>query len=350
MSSNVNCNSNFDDCDLMFNEFASAFGSLDLEGFTRMINQLFNGSNQQLHSSSCSPDQLIQVFNTFDCDGDGCINRDEFKSMWSKWLSIVIKPKSALIVVDVQNDFISGSLGLENFPSGVNCSSIVPIINSLIDQCSFEIVVYTLDWHPEDHISFIDNVHLRKVKQLNGNQVDGNCEEKSLIVNPFDCLTFHIDHVGERNQILPKHCVQSTWGSQLHDQLKVIKGAIKVYKGTNPIVDSYSGFKDNEAITWTQLDEQLRSNGITDVYICGLAYDICVYHTAKDSLSLNYRTIIIDDCCKGTDDKKIDSIRKQLTSNGCLIVQSNQIEPIVSGTIKPWPLAYHLFFNIIKTK
>ena len=76
-----------------------------------------------------------------------------------------LKPVSALVVVDVQNDFIDGSLNLQNCPAGQDGSEVIPIINSLIDTVPFDLIVYTKDWHPDNHISFIDNVKARPLTE-----------------------------------------------------------------------------------------------------------------------------------------------------------------------------------------
>ena len=72
---------------------------------------------------------------------------------------------SALLVIDVQNDFISGSLSVKNCPAQHDGAEVVPVINTLIDTAQFDVVVYSCDWHPKDHISFIENVHLRDMHQ-----------------------------------------------------------------------------------------------------------------------------------------------------------------------------------------
>ena len=73
-----------------------------------------------------------------------------------------MKPRSAFVIVDVQNDFISGSLAIKNCPAGQHGEEVVPPINTLLDTVPFTMHCYSLDWHPQDHISFIDNVKMRK--------------------------------------------------------------------------------------------------------------------------------------------------------------------------------------------
>ena len=74
----------------------------------------------------------------------------------------------------------------------------------------------------------------------------------------------------------PAHCVQDTLGADLHRDLIRIDNAIHVYKGTNPEIDSYSAFWDNMKLSKTSLDDQLRGRSVTDVYVVGLATDVCV--------------------------------------------------------------------------
>ena len=91
-----------------------------------------------------------------------------------------LKPISALVVVDVQNDFIVGSLNLQSCPAGQDGSEVIPVINSLLDTVPFDLVVYSKDWHPENHISFIDNVKSRPITD--------RCKVRffyQFLVNPF---------------------------------------------------------------------------------------------------------------------------------------------------------------------
>lgn len=72
-------------------------------------------------------------------------------------------PKSALVIVDVQNDFIDGTLALKRCEAKQDGAEVVPCINHLIDTVPFDVIAYTLDWHPDDHVSFIENVNMRKL-------------------------------------------------------------------------------------------------------------------------------------------------------------------------------------------
>ncbi|XP_015789920.1 uncharacterized protein LOC107366796 [Tetranychus urticae] len=301
--------------------------------FDKLINDLFTGIVDS---------EAKEVFRAFSPTSHGIMARKDLEHMWTNWLSLVLDSKTAFLIVDVQNDFISGSLALDNLSSKKeqSCAQIIPLINSMIDTIPFEVVVYTLDWHPPGHISFADCAHLRQITQINGSKIEKDAQKT---IQPFDKVTFNINGQLLEQVVYPSHCVKDSWGAQLHEDLKIAPNSMKIYKGTNPDVDSYSGFKDNEAIEWTDLDYKLKTKGITDVYICGLAYDICVYHTALDALSLNYRTLLVEDCCEGTKESEVQQARKELEENGCLIVTSTEADKTIRDKIKSWKRAYELF-------
>jgi nicotinamidase/pyrazinamidase len=176
---------------------------------------------------------------------------------------------NALIIVDVQNDFCpDGALPV---PQG---DSIVEVINRI--QPGFDLVVATQDWHPADHGSFAANHPGRRP----GEQVD----------------------LAGLPQILwPVHCVQGTPGAELHPGLDRSRIARVFPKGTDPSVDSYSGFFDNGRRSSTGLGEYLNQQGVTDVYVCGLATDYCVKATALDAVGLGFKTFLIEDACRGVE-------------------------------------------------
>ena len=172
-----------------------------------------------------------------------------------------------LIIVDVQNDFCPG--GALAVADG---NAVVPVINQI--QKYFDLVVATQDWHPPDHLSFASN-HPDKTPgeliELNG-----------------------------RPQVLwPAHCVQSTLGAQLREDLDTTRIARVFQKGQKREVDSYSGFFDNDHATSTGLGEYLKEQGATAIYVCGLATDYCVKFSALDALGLGFRTFLIEDASRG---------------------------------------------------
>lgn len=177
--------------------------------------------------------------------------------------------KTALIMVDLQNDFCPG--GNLPVPDG---DAVIPIANRL--QAHFNIVIATKDWHPTNHMSFASNHPGHKVGDI-------------IKVHGF-------------NQILwPDHCVQSSKGSEFHPDLKTDKITQIFYKGTDPAVDSYSAFYDNEHLRATGLADYLKEAGITDVYIMGLATDYCVKYSCLDAVELGFNVYVIEDACRGVE-------------------------------------------------
>lgn len=90
-------------------------------------------------------------------------------------------------------------------------------------------------------------------------------------------------------------------------------------------MDSYSVFWDNKKLSDTTLNAQLKMKGTSDIYVCGLAYDVCVGATAIDAISAGYRTILVDDCCRGVDLKDIEHTKETVTSNNGIIVHSKEV-------------------------
>jgi nicotinamidase/pyrazinamidase len=177
-----------------------------------------------------------------------------------------MKNRKALVVVDMQNDFMEGgSLGVKG------SHSILPVVNSLLSK--FGLVIFTKDWHPSNHKSF--------ASQHEGKDI-------------FD----KIDLNGLEQTLWPDHCVQNTIGSDLHSDIDFSKidGDFYIFKkGTDPEVDSYSGFYDNGRRTSTGLKEFLEDRGISDIFICGLAGDYCCKNTAIDGSFEGFDTYFIMD-------------------------------------------------------
>lgn len=168
----------------------------------------------------------------------------------------------ALIIVDVQNDFIPG--GTLPVPNG---DEIIPIINQIQDK--FDLVVATQDWHPQNHKSFSSNHPNKKV---------------------FDKIILN----GIEQILWPDHCVQESYGAQLHKVLntKLIETIFR--KGMNPEIDSYSAFYDNGHIKSTGLAPFLKGRNVSEIYLVGLAGDFCVYYSCKDALNEGFNVFIIE--------------------------------------------------------
>ncbi|KAJ9582057.1 hypothetical protein L9F63_003640, partial [Diploptera punctata] len=244
---------------------------------------------------------------------------------------------SVFLVVDVQNDFISGSLNISNCSARQNGAEVVEPINRLLETVEFDTVFYSLDWHPSDHVSFIDNVRNRKVHSSSPVKVDD--------AKTYDTVIFEGPPL-MKQRLWPRHCVQDSWGAELHKDLKIVDRSMKVYKGTNPEVDSYSVFWDNKKLTETTLVSQLQERNATDIYVCGLAYDVCVGATAADALAIGYRTILLDDCSRGVDLSDIEKTKKNVTNNNGVIVNSSQVKAMVEGRDRRPELGYKLAMEL----
>lgn len=172
----------------------------------------------------------------------------------------------ALLVVDIQNDFLSG--GALEVQEG---DKIIPVVNRIISR--FNLIVATKDWHPSDHKSFASN-HKEK-------QAGERIRLKGL------------------DQILwPDHCVQNSLGAAFSEDLETGCFSKIVEKGTDPEIDSYSGFYDNGHLKDTGLADYLNRRNVKEVYIVGLTTDYCVKFTALDAVREGFDTFVIKDCTR----------------------------------------------------
>lgn len=180
---------------------------------------------------------------------------------------------NALIIVDIQNDFVpGGNLALNKG------DEIIPLVNELQYCDKFDLIVATQDWHPKEHKSFAAN-HSGK--------------------NIFEQINLN----GLEQTLWPIHCVQSTFGAEFVSSLDMKKVEAIFRKGMDAEIDSYSGFFDNGKRKSTGLDSYLKGNNVTEVFVVGLAGDFCVYFTANDALELGFNTSIITTCTRSIDEK-----------------------------------------------
>jgi len=204
--------------------------------------------------------------------------------------------KNALIIVDVQNDFCEG--GSLAVPKG---NEVIPVINDLLQRVKFHTVILTQDFHPDNHTSFA--INHKDAKEFTEIKLED----------------------GSNQMMWPAHCVQGSKGAEFHSELEVKPEYIIVQKGKNHLVDSYSGFWDNEKKAKTELETKLKENGITNVFVCGLALDYCVGYTALDAVTCGFDTKLIIDAARGIEDKSITKMCKKLDEAGVKIVQSKDI-------------------------
>ncbi|MGN1209818.1 MAG: bifunctional nicotinamidase/pyrazinamidase [Duodenibacillus sp.] len=176
----------------------------------------------------------------------------------------------ALIVVDVQNDFLPG--GALAVAGG---DEIVPVVNTL--SSAFETVVLTADWHPAGHVSFASS-HAGRA--------------------PFEVIELE----GTGPQVLwPDHCVAGTAGADFAPGLETTCAAVIVRKGMHAECDSYSGFLEADRKTKTGLAGWLAERGIREVWVCGLATDFCVSWTALDAAAAGLATHVIEEASRAID-------------------------------------------------
>jgi nicotinamidase-related amidase len=237
-----------------------------------------------------------------------------------------VRPVNALMIIDVQNDFINGSLALRNCPSKHNGEEVVPVINQLLNSINFDVIVYSHDWHPTNHISFFDNLSFRSHLLTND-----SIPLKDLHL--YSTATFAINNLTHMKQMLwPRHCVQNSIGAQLHPDLKLINeqntkniSVIHIQKGTKPDIDSYSAFWDNSKLSETKLHQQLKEKNVTKVFLTGLATDWCVYSTAVHALEHDYKTFIVEDACRGVDEKTIKERLRDFKQKKGYVIKSNEV-------------------------
>ncbi|NND98384.1 MAG: bifunctional nicotinamidase/pyrazinamidase [Pirellulaceae bacterium] len=172
-----------------------------------------------------------------------------------------------LLLIDIQNDFLPG--GALAVPDG---DAVVPVANRLIQSARH--VVATQDWHPKDHGSFASQHAGIDVGDL-----------------------FELD--GLTQVAWPDHCIQGTRGAEFAATLNVDRIDHVVQKGTDRLIDSYSGFFDNGHRQSTGLHDYLQSIGATELLVAGLATDYCVKFTVIDALELGYCVRVMLDGCRG---------------------------------------------------
>ena len=181
----------------------------------------------------------------------------------------VIDLQTALIVVDVQNDFCPG--GRLAVPKG---DDVVAVCNTIARR--FQNVVLTQDWHPEGHSSFASS-HVSK--------------------KPFEVVQMPYGP-----QVLwPDHCTWDSAGAEFHDGLDIPHAQTIVRKGYRKEVDSYSGFLEADRKTATGLGGYLKERGVTRAVVVGLATDFCVNWTAQDAAKSGLQTFVVEEACRAID-------------------------------------------------
>lgn len=203
--------------------------------------------------------------------------------------------KNALIIVDIQNDFVPGGA----LPSLMG-NQIIPVANKV--QHHFKLIVASNDWHPANHGSFASQHPGKKIG---------------------DVINLH----GIAQVLWPDHCVQNTPGAEFAPELKTDHIVKTFHKGSDPNIDSYSAFFDNEQRRATGLGDYLKSQNVTDVYLLGIATDYCIKYSAIDALHLGFNVYVIEDGCSGINLKPNDSkdALEEIAKMGVKIIKSNDL-------------------------
>ncbi|PSQ91985.1 MAG: nicotinamidase [Proteobacteria bacterium SW_6_67_9] len=211
----------------------------------------------------------------------------------------VDRGQSALVLVDIQPDFMPGGA-----LATADGDAIVEPIERLLEADSFAVCAATQDWHPAGHVSF-------------ASQHEGK--------SPFDTIALY----GQQQTLWPDHCVQGSNGARLHPGIDWNRANVVVRKGMDPRVDSYSGFRDNVGPDGTRpptgLAAYLRERGVRDVYVCGLARDVCVQWTAQDGAAAGFDVYFLWDLTRPVTYDSDEQTRVALSDAGVRVIESREL-------------------------
>lgn len=211
----------------------------------------------------------------------------------------VDKNHALLLLVDIQPDFMPG--GALPVDGG---DHVIEPLKRLMESGIFRRMAATQDWHPEGHVSFASSHKNRK---------------------PMDS----IDLYGRPQTLWPDHCIQGTAGAQLHPDLPWKKVDAIIRKGTDPDCDSYSGFRNNWNSTGerlpTGLAGYLRELGLRDIFLCGLARDVCVRWTAEDAADEGFRVVFLWDLTRSVDPSQDNRMESDLRSKEVQVISSERL-------------------------
>ncbi|MBB4229019.1 bifunctional nicotinamidase/pyrazinamidase [Rhizobium mongolense] len=202
----------------------------------------------------------------------------------------------ALLLVDIQNGFCPG--GNLPVPDG---DQVVPVANKLIDSGKYDLIVASQDWHPPGHGSFASSHPGKK---------------------PFEMGELS----GKAQMMWPDHCVKNTLDAELHPALKSEEIDLIQQKGENPLVDSYSAFRDNDQDASTGLSDFLEDQGVIELDVCGLATDYCVKFSALDALEMmpGIKVRFIEDASRGITPEGVAAAIVEMRARGIEIIDSQK--------------------------
>jgi nicotinamidase/pyrazinamidase len=205
--------------------------------------------------------------------------------------------ESALLLVDVQNDFCPGG----SLPVAEG-DAVVPVLNGIMP--GFPRVIATQDWHPAGHVSFASSHPGRR---------------------PLDTVRLA---AGEQ-MLWPDHCLAGSPGADFHPALETEHVSLILRKGTRAGLDSYSAFLENDRTTATGLEHYLRGLGLQHLFVAGLATDVCVYHTIRDGLRLGFSVYLVEDAARGIDTPpgSLQARLAELEEAGAARIESRSLFP-----------------------
>ena len=192
---------------------------------------------------------------------------------------------TALLVIDVQNDFCpGGQLAVQDG------DQVVAPINLMITSATH--IVATQDWHPDGHASFATSHEGRK---------------------PFDAIEFSYG----MQTLWPDHCVQGSAGAAFHPELRIDAAHMIIRKGFRSAIDSYSAFFENDQTTVTGLHGYLQNRSVGQLVLAGLATDYCVAYSALDAARLGYDVHVVLPACRAIDlDGSMAAAAQQMRAAG----------------------------------
>jgi len=194
-----------------------------------------------------------------------------------------VEATDVLLVVDVQNDFVSGSLAIPG------SESIIPVINALMRR--FHHVVLAQDWHPPGHVSFAS--------------AHAGAKHGGTVQTPYGS-----------QRVFHDHCVQGARGAQFAPGLEVDRAELILRKGYRREVDSFSAFYENDRATRTGLAEYLRGRGLRRVYCAGLSRYGCVKATAEGAKRDGFEVFMVEEASAGRTTDDFDGMERSLAEQG----------------------------------
>lgn len=207
-------------------------------------------------------------------------------------MQCTLSPSDLLLVIDVQNDFVSGSVAIDG------AATIIPVINGVVGR--FAQTAFTLDWHPKNHISFASS---------HPGRVPGEVLEA-----PYGLQALYADH-----------CVQGERGAELDERLDLAGAVLRLHKGCRADVDSFSAFTENDRQTTTGLAALLHARQVRRLFLVGLSMYGCVRHSALDARKAGFEAVMLADACRARPSPSNAQFARELTDAGVLIAHSTDL-------------------------